>query len=74
MVTNFLFHPKVVARLQGCNHCLCEHCLKTLMESSKGAKDSMMSINCPGLQCLSFVTVKMVEEFLGDRGNPHKPV
>lgn len=74
MVTNFLFHPKVIARLQGCNHCVCTHCLKTLMESSKGAKDSTMRIDCPVLRCSSFVAVKVVEEFLGDRGNPQKAV
>lgn len=63
----------VVALLQECKHCLCEGCLITLIESSKAAENSMMSIDCPCLHCLSFVTVKMVEDFLGNKGNPHKP-
>lgn len=63
----------VIAFLQECKHCLCEGCLKTLIESSKDAKNSMMSIDCPGPRCLSFVTVKTVENFLVNRGNPQKP-
>lgn len=71
---NFLFLPKVIALLQGCNHCFCEFCLKTLIDSSKDAKDSVMSIDCPDPKCPSFISVKLVEEFLGDRENSRKQV
>lgn len=74
MFTNFLFHPKVIALIKECKHCLCEGCLKALMESSKGSNDSIKSIDCPDPDCQSFVTVKTVEEFQNDRRNPHKPV
>uniref|UniRef100_K1P803 Uncharacterized protein n=1 Tax=Magallana gigas TaxID=29159 RepID=K1P803_MAGGI len=64
----------VIALLQGCNHCFCECCLKALIESSKDAEDSEMTIDCPSRKCPSFVAVKMVEEFLSDRENSQKPV
>eukprot|EP00105_Crassostrea_gigas_P043988 XP_019928136.1 PREDICTED: uncharacterized protein LOC105341556 [Crassostrea gigas] len=63
----------VIALLQGCNHCFCECCLKALIESSKDAEDSEMTIDCPSRKCPSFVAVKMVEEFLSDRENSQKP-
>lgn len=63
----------VIALIKECKHCLCEGCLKALMESSKGSKDSIKSIDCPDPDCQSFVTVKTVEEFQNDRRNPHKP-
>lgn len=42
-----------------------------LLES---AKDSIGIIDCPDLQCPSFVTVKEVEGFLGAEENSQIPV
>lgn len=74
MFRKLFFHPKVIALLQECKHCVCEGCLISLIESSKDAKNSMKSIYCPDLDCMSFVTVKTAEDFLGNTGNPHRPV